>query len=217
MKVLAINGSPRKNWNTAALIDSALKGAAQAGAETELIHLYDLNFKGCVSCFACKLKGGKSYGCCALKDDLTPVLKKIKDSTALILGSPIYFGCVTGEMRSFLERLLFPYLVYDQNYSSLFNKKIHTAFIYTMNVNEERMLSAGYDYNLTLNAKVLERTLGASEWLCANDTCQFDDYGKYESSAFDAAAKVKRHKEVFPSDCEKAFALGKKLAKSAPI
>ena len=52
MKVMAINGSPRKKWNTATLLDKALEGAASQGAETELIHLYDLNYKGCISCFA---------------------------------------------------------------------------------------------------------------------------------------------------------------------
>ncbi len=66
MKVFAVNGSPRKNWNTAALLSKALEGAASLGAETELIHLYDLSFKGCVSCFTCKLRGGKSYGKCVV-------------------------------------------------------------------------------------------------------------------------------------------------------
>ena len=73
MKVIAINGSPRKNWNTATMLEKALEGTASEGAETELIHLYDLNFKGCTSCFACKLKDGKSYGKCAMKDELTHV------------------------------------------------------------------------------------------------------------------------------------------------
>jgi multimeric flavodoxin WrbA len=62
MNVLAINGSPRKKWNTATLLNTALEGAASQGAKTEIIHLYDLNYKGCISCFACKLKNGKSYG-----------------------------------------------------------------------------------------------------------------------------------------------------------
>ncbi|MGB7787695.1 flavodoxin family protein, partial [Methanoregula sp.] len=112
MNVIAINGSPRKKWNTATLLRHALDGAASEGAETELINLYDLDFKGCTSCFACKLKGGKSYGKCAMLDELTPVLEKIEAVDALILGSPIYFGNVTGEMRCFMERLLFPYLTY---------------------------------------------------------------------------------------------------------
>ena len=62
MKALFINGSPRKNGNTAKLLKRAMEGAAEVGAETELINLYDrsLNFNGCMSCFACKLKGGKT-------------------------------------------------------------------------------------------------------------------------------------------------------------
>ena len=62
MQALFINGSPRKNGNTAKLLKRAMEGATEAGAETELINLYDrsLNFKGCMSCFACKLKGGKT-------------------------------------------------------------------------------------------------------------------------------------------------------------
>ena len=89
MKVYAINGSPRKNWNTAMMLEHALAGAASQGAETELINLYDLNFKGCISCFACKLKGGKSYGKCTVKDGLTPVLEKLAQADAFILGSTI--------------------------------------------------------------------------------------------------------------------------------
>ena len=56
-KVIAINGSPRKTWNTATLLEHALSGARSAGAETELIHLYDLDFKGCVSCFCLQAQG----------------------------------------------------------------------------------------------------------------------------------------------------------------
>lgn len=46
------------------------------GAETELINLYDLQYRGCISCFSCKRIGGKSYGKCAVNDELTPILKK---------------------------------------------------------------------------------------------------------------------------------------------
>jgi multimeric flavodoxin WrbA len=47
MKIMVFNGSPRKKWNTAILLEKTLEGAASQGAETELIHLYDLNFRGC--------------------------------------------------------------------------------------------------------------------------------------------------------------------------
>lgn len=137
MKVIAINGSPRKKWNTATLLEKALEGANSEGAEVELIHLYDLNFKGCTSCFSCKLKGGKSYGKCAMKDELTPVLEKLKDADAVILGSPIYLGNSTGEMRSFMERYVFPYLTYSNSLPSLYPKNTPVGFIYTMGVKEE--------------------------------------------------------------------------------
>ncbi len=52
MKVIGLNGSPRKGWNTATLLERALEGAASHGVQTELLHLYDLNYKGCISCFA---------------------------------------------------------------------------------------------------------------------------------------------------------------------
>lgn len=212
MKVLAINGSPRKTWNTATLLNKALEGAASQGAETELIHLYDLNFKGCTSCFACKRKGSQSYGKCAMNDELTPILAKAADADAIILGSPIYVGAATGEMRSFIERLVFPYIVYDENYSSLFKRKIPVGFIYTMNVTESMMVDWGYSQHFELTQEMLERTFGSAESLCVTDTYQFDDYAKYVSSAFDPEKKAARHKDVFPQDCEKAFAMGVKFA-----
>lgn len=112
MKVIAINGSPRKKWNTATLLQKSLEGAMTHGAETELLHIYDIKFKGCISCFACKTINGPSYGRCNVKDGLTPILRKIEKTDVLILGSPIYLGTATGEMRSFMERLLFPYMTY---------------------------------------------------------------------------------------------------------
>lgn len=116
MKAIAINGSPRKNWNTATLLTRALEGAASQGAETELIHLYDYEYHGCTSCFACKLKGAPSYGRCVVNDQLKPILQKVTEAGALLLGSPIYFSDTTGAMRSFLERLMFQYLCYDTKY-----------------------------------------------------------------------------------------------------
>ena len=89
MKVIAINGSPRKTGNTATLLQHGLDGAASTGAETELIHLADYQYKGCISCFACKRKGAKSNPLCAFKDELTPVLEKTLAAKALILVSPI--------------------------------------------------------------------------------------------------------------------------------
>jgi len=213
-KVIAINGSPRKTWNTAKLLENALEGAASTGAETEMVHLYDLEYQGCTSCFSCKLIGGKSYGKCALMDGLTPVLEKIRSADALILGSPIYVGTATGEMRSFLERLVYPYLVYDPPHSSLFPKKMPTGFIYTAGADENRVREMSYEAQFQLTAFLLERIFGSSEWFVVTDTLQFEDYSKYVSSAFDPEAKARRHREVFPGECRKAFEMGKRLVKT---
>lgn len=107
-KVMIINGGPRKNFNTAKMLQEAEKGAADAGAETEFVNLYDLNYKGCVSCLMCKRKGVETNGLCFYKDALTPVLEKCLHADAVIIGSPVYHSYPTGMCRAFMERFLFP-------------------------------------------------------------------------------------------------------------
>ena len=211
MKIMAFNGSPRKKWNTATLLQKALEGADSQNAKTELIHLYDLNYKGCISSFACKTIGGKSYGRCAVQDDLTDVFSSVEQADAIILGSPIYWGTVSGEMKSFMDRLLFQYLLYTEPPASLFPNKIRTGFIYTMNVTEEVMKEWGYAVNLNRYETALRRIFGESEYMCSFDTYQFDDYSKVLATRFDPVKKKQRHEEVFPLDCQRAFDMGVRL------
>ncbi|MGZ4857448.1 MAG: flavodoxin family protein [Methanobacteriaceae archaeon] len=213
MKVIAVNGSPRKKWNTVTLLERALEGAASKGAETELVHLYSLDFKGCVSCFACKTIDGPSYGRCVVKDDLTPLLKSVLDVRALILGSPIYYGTVTGEMRSFMERLFFPFSPYIDPPGSLFPRKISTGFIYTLGATEEMAKEMGFDHHISWNQMILERIFGTSESLCSYDTYQFEDYSKVFAPRFDPEKKARRRREVFPLDCAKAFEMGARFSR----
>jgi multimeric flavodoxin WrbA len=209
MRVMGVNGSPRKNWNTSTLVNEALKGAQSKGAGIELINLYDLEYKGCISCFTCKRKGVVVEQC-TIKDALFPVFEKIRKSDAIILGSPIYLGCVSGEMRSFMERLLFPYISYDKKPSS-FGKKIKTAFIYTMNVPEAHLEVSGYNKMFNDYEKTLERIFGNSETLIATETYQFDDYSKYAVAMFDSEQRAKRHESVFKLECQKAYKMGERL------
>ncbi|HMK95066.1 MAG TPA: flavodoxin family protein [Candidatus Limnocylindrales bacterium] len=209
MKVIAINGSPRKTWNTATLLNEALKGAESKGAKTEIIHLYDLNFKGCTSCFSCKLKNSKSYGHCGYQDELKPVLDMIPEVDALIIGSPIYIGMLTGEMKKFLERLAFPYVAYDKARSFRFPKKMPVGLIFTTGAPEEYLQAAGTNQNISQTENLLKR-FGPVELLLSTDTYQFDDYSKYQQE-FDVKAKAERREKVFPLDCKKAFDLGIQL------
>ena len=128
---IAINGSPRRNGNTSTLLQHAIQGAQSAGAKTELVHLYSLNFKGCTSCFACKLKS-RPHGTCAMKDDLSPVLERIKEADAVIFGSPIYFMNISAGMAAFIERLFFSNYIYSDEF--IFPKKLPSAYFYTMNM-----------------------------------------------------------------------------------
>jgi len=211
MKAIAVNGSPRKKWNTGTLLNKALDGAESKGAETEIIHLYDYTYKGCISCFACKTRDGKSYGKCAINDDMTPVYERIKNADILILGSPIYFGDVTGEMRSFIERLLFPYLVYSMPRKNLFPRMLGVGLIYTMNCPEEFASKIGYDRLFKSNEEVMNMVLGKAESLMSYDTYQFEDYTKVVADGIDEEKKRKRREEIFPVDCENAFRLGANL------
>jgi multimeric flavodoxin WrbA len=214
MKIIGINGSPRKEWNTATLIKMALEGAKSEGAETELINLYDLEYKGCKSCFACKTKGSKSYGRCNVKDDLTPVFERIEDADAVILGSPIYFGVVTGEMRSFIERMIFPYFTYTNPPKSLFPNLINSAFIYTMNIPEELIEDYGYKPQFEANTQLFTLLFGSSEAFMSYDTYQFKDYSRVVADRFDPDHKAEHRDKQFPIDKEEAFKLGVRMVKN---
>lgn len=210
MKVIAINGSPRKNWNTARLLQRGLRGAEAAGAETEIINLYDLNYHGCISCFGCKRKGAPACKCFA-RDDLTPVLEKVQASDVLLLGSPVYFGDVTGQMRSFLERLVFPAMTYDDYSKQLFTGRIDCAFFFTMNAGG-RYAETAYKPIFEANTSLLKKFGGSAEYYLSSDTLQFEDYSKFQAASFDESAKRQRHETQFPKDLQNAFDIGKRLA-----
>ncbi len=212
MKAIAINGSPRKEWNTAIMLENALAGAASVGAETKLIHLYDLDFKGCTSCFACKRKGGTTGGLCAQRDALRDVLAEVLAADVLVMGSPIYFGDVTGEMRSFQERLLFPNITYNEFGKSLTEKPLNCGFVFTMNCPEQFMVNAHYDILFETHSRLMAILKGKSEIVASYETLQFTDYSKYEAAMIDGAARAKRREEQFPVDCRNAFEMGARLA-----
>lgn len=212
MNLVAVNGSPRKKWNTGLLLEKVVEGAQAAGMDAKLVHLYGLDYKGCTSCFACKRIGGPCYGRCAMRDGLTPLLDEIHGADALVLGSPVYFGGETGMARCFLERAAFQYFTYTNPPGTLFARRIRTAVVYDMGIPEEGMAAMGYSYFMDQTSRFLDTAFGPCERLTVNDTLQFDDYSAYTSSAFDADAKMKRHREVFPQDLARAFDLGKRMA-----
>jgi len=215
-KVIIINGSPRKNGNTAKMLKEAQKGAEETGAEVEYFNLYDYDFKGCRSCFVCKLKGNKTGGLCAIKDEAKPILEKILQADAVIMGSPIYYSYPTGVFRMLMERMLFAAATYEKDEKTMFKKQINRnipfGLIYTMNVNDEQF--GQYDYDTILNRPnetFLKLIFGYCETLCSYDTYQFNDYSKYKCDMFDEKHKAEVRDNQFPKDLAKAHDLGKRL------
>ena len=215
-KVIVLNSSPRKNFNTAKMLKEAQKGAEHAGAEVEYFNLYDYNFLGCRSCFACQRKGSITEGICAIRDDIKPILEKCLNADAIIIGTPVYLSYPTGVFRSFMERLLFPnhtYMVDKENggLKRRLDKTIPTGIIFTMNCPEDMSEEVNYPILLGENVNVFNHIMGYAEALYAYDTYQFADYSKYNIDLFDEKDKAKVRDVQFPIDLEKAFALGRKL------
>jgi len=208
VKVIGICGSPRTGGNSAAMLESALAGAAAQGCETERIDLFALQYSGCRSCFACKRLGGESFGRCALRDDLTEVLDKVLSADAVVLATPLYFGEVPGAVRNFLERLWFPGLLYSKKFAIAYKKRVKVGLIYTMNVPNQAM----YQNVINSHLQNFMMLLGKTEVVTAVDTMQFEDYSLYASEMFDGEAKKLRRETVFPQECAAAFEMGKRLA-----
>lgn len=218
MKAMFFNGSPRKSWNTAKMLAAAAEGAGVAGAETEIVNLYDFPFAGCKSCFACKLKNAKTNGVCAIRDALRPVLERAREADVLVIGSPVYFSYPTGVYRAFFERLAFP--VYSYHYEDgrplvCRDRTIQTANIFTMNCPREMMEKIGYPPILESNTETLKAVFGASETLYACNTYQFADYSRYDMNLFDEADKRKYRDAHFARDLAAARDLGRRLVEKA--
>lgn len=100
MKVIGINGSSRKDGNTALIIKSVFEELNKSGIETELIQLADMDIQPCRGCFACKGKGS----CVFRGDEFCNVFSRMSEADGIILGSPVYSADVSAKMKAFLER-----------------------------------------------------------------------------------------------------------------
>lgn len=100
MKALAINGSHRKGKNTARMLRLVLEELEKGGVQTELVEIVDLNIQFCTACNHCLRK----IECRIMEDDIPAVAEKMIASDAIILGSPVYFGNVTGRLKVFMDR-----------------------------------------------------------------------------------------------------------------
>ena len=154
---------------------------------------------------ACKVKG-RASNVCKFKDALTPILEEIAQADGLVLGSPNYFGDITGQMRAFLERLAFPWLSYN-DYSLTAPKQMPVVLVETQNGTETQNNCNGYgsmEYPIAA-------ALGEPEKLTAYNTYQVKNYDRFELAGFSEEAKRKYRDEHWEQDLQKAFDAGKRM------
>ena len=216
MKAIVINGSPRKKGHTAALLDKVREGLDASGCETKTVHLRDCGtFGGCISCLACKVKGSKCDGVCAVRDGLRPLLEEARGADILVIGSPVYFHYPVAAVRAFAERFLFPQLDYTNPPVPLLKKKIHSACLFTMNIwDEETFAANGYEHTLGATARGFEWA-GSCETLCFKGLTVFDPPERYVvgQNLIDTFAAMKR--DHYAEYEREAFVLGQRLVEKA--
>jgi multimeric flavodoxin WrbA len=207
-KIMIIDGGPRRNMNTAQMLQKIAEGISSADKDIEVktVRLYDLDYKGCFSCMACKV-AGRASNVCRFRDALTPVLEDIAQADGLVLGSPIYFGDVTGQMRTFLERLSFPWLSYN-DYSLTAPKRMKVVLVETMNGTPQRNNSNGYGSM----AHCIAAALGDPVRIVAYNTYQVKNYDRYELAGFSEEAKRQWRDAHWEEDLQKAFEAGRRMA-----
>jgi multimeric flavodoxin WrbA len=123
MKVVAFNGSARKDGNTAVLIQRVLRILEQEGIETELIQLAGQQIRGCSACGVCgKVKNRQ---CKIVDDNVNLYIEKMAQSDGIILGSPTYFSMMTPEMKALIDRAGFVARANDE----MFKRKVGAAVV----------------------------------------------------------------------------------------
>ena len=100
MKIIGFVGSSRKTGNTAWAVNKILEGAEQAGAETQIWYTSEMNIKSCIGCRKCAEKDR-----CVIDDDMQQIYDALKQVDAVVLGSPIYMGQMSGQAKVFTDRL----------------------------------------------------------------------------------------------------------------
>lgn len=123
MKVVAINGSPKKEGNTYHMIQLVAEQLHKENIEVEIIHIGNKIVRGCMGCGQCAKQ--KNEKCIYNNDEVNECVQKLKIADGMILGSPVFFSGITGTMKSFLDRAFY---VAGSN-ASLFRYKVGVSVI----------------------------------------------------------------------------------------
>ncbi|WP_051523149.1 flavodoxin family protein [Prevotella sp. P6B4] len=207
-KIMVIDGGPRKNMNTATMCEKFAEGARAAGADVKIVRLYDIDYKGCRSCMSCKLKNQPTASC-QFPDGITDILAECASADGVALGSPIYFGEVSAQLRAFFERLTFPWLSYTKGYFDA-PKKFPITIIYTMNGMPED------GRNVRKNMQVFEGVLESAgcdiNHIFSYNTMWVTNYAPYDFMPETAEDKLLWRNEHWEQDMQTAYDAGLRMA-----
>lgn len=187
MKILGVLGSPRVGGNSDILLEHALAGARDGGAEAEKIVLSHKKVSGCLDCEKCN-----ETGICAIKDDMLEIYKKILEADAIIHSVPLYFWAMTAQMKAYLDRWC---AFFDGNWNW------HKAYYPKMKEKRIGLITVCGDPNVHTADPIVHSF---------KSTCQFSGLnlmGVVQASASTKGEIAKNEKAK-----KEAYKLGKKLA-----
>lgn len=145
MKVVGFVGSPRKKGNTTTIVNEVLRGAQEAGAETKVFNLNQLNIRGCQGCYKCQTPEGK----CVQTDDMAALYDEIYSADAVVVGTPVYMFQITGQTKIFIDRL-FAFLYLKDGQPGAFRNKLKgkkTVTVYAQGQPETSLFASSFDLN----------------------------------------------------------------------
>lgn len=141
MKIIGFIASPRREGNTAWIVNKILEGAQEQGAETQAWYFSDLAIKPCLSCYGCK-QGDQG---CIINDDMQKVYNALEQADALVLGSPVYMGQMSAQAKIFTDRL---FAQFSPRFSPYFkeNAKKKLVLVFTQGNPDSGLFQLYFDY-----------------------------------------------------------------------
>src|SRR3990172_8228084 len=154
MKVVAFNGSARKDGNTAILLNLVLDELKKEGIETEMIQLSGETLSGCIACYKCA--ENKDQKCAVKKDRMNEYISKMQEAHGILLGSPTYISDMTANMKAFVERATLT----SRSNGDLFKRKVGAAVISVRRAGSTHVLSS-INYFFLITQMIIP---GSSYW-----------------------------------------------------
>ena len=200
MKTIVINADPKRKGVNAQLAKSAAKGAESVGAEVEYVDLYKLKLSGCRICLICK--NDEETCKCYWRDELSPLIERILDADALIIGAPIFFSSPSSHYMALLERLI--YCIVSYRTGNKFRGSVNVGLFYTINYPMDY-----FEKSVRPHLKQSEDVLGM-----LNGNVVIDVFSNISKNDYTNNPDVAKSKEKqLDLDLDKAFGIGAELSK----